>query len=71
MLKVPERGLAVGFAVAVKTTFEVPPLPLELMVSQGAAGSSEDAQRQAAGAVTVTLPVPPPKGTEALLEPRV
>jgi hypothetical protein len=60
----------VALGAATKTTFEVPPLPLEETVSQAAVGSSVVDQTQAPGDVTETLPVPPPYGTEEFAEPR-
>jgi hypothetical protein len=68
-VNVPDRAVDVLLAVAVNTTFDVPPLPLDEMVNHDAVGSCVDAQVQAAGAVTVTLPVPPPKGTEEFVDP--
>jgi hypothetical protein len=59
MVNVPERAAEVLLGAAAKTTFEFPPLPLEVMVSHDAFGSCEEDHVQAPAAVTVTLPVPP------------
>lgn len=69
IVNVPDRALAVPFAAAVNTTFDVPPLPLDEIVSHAAEASARDCQPQTPGAVTVTPPVPPPKGIEAFDDP--
>jgi hypothetical protein len=55
---------------AEKFTSDVPPEAAGTIVSQGAPASGAVVQVQTPGAVTVTLPLPPPYGTDAVVDPR-
>ena len=70
-VSVPDRTLEVLLGEATNTTSDVPALPLDDMVSQGAVWSVAEDQWQADGAVTETLPVPPPYGMEEFADPSV
>src|SRR5580658_3139617 len=70
MVKVPTSGVALVFGAAVNCTKELPAVPLEVMVSQ--LGACELAvQVQAPGAITPTVPLPPPAGTLPVREARL
>jgi hypothetical protein len=68
--KVPTRGAALVFGVAVNWTEELPAVPLDVMESQ--LGACELAlQVQAPGAITPTVPLPPPAGTLPVSDARL
>jgi hypothetical protein len=71
MSKVPVSGVALVFGAAVNCTKELPAVPLDVMVSQLACGLELAFQVQALGAITPTVPLPPPAGTLPVSEARL
>ena len=70
MVSVPVSGLAPVFGAATNETFDVPLFPEEVIVSHE--GALLDAfHMQPAGAITPTLPEPPPAGAEPVVDCRL
>jgi hypothetical protein len=70
MVSVPVSGLAPVFGAATNETFDVPLFPEEVIVSHD--GALLDAfHMHPAGAITPTLPEPPPAGAEPVADCRL
>ena len=71
MVRVPCNAELDVFGAAWKVTFAVPCDPLEVIVNQVLLGSGVELQVQALAVETVTVPLPPPSGTVATVEPKL